>query len=179
MRFTGDIAGQTDAITALFEASFAASEGPEEGALVSVLARRLIETTEPDDLFGFVALDRDTLAGCILFSRLRFEGGARNVFLLAPVAVEVSRQGRGIGQGLLHHGLSEIAQRGVEVALTYGNPAYYAKVGFHPISQAEIPPPQPLSHPEGWLGQSLTSHPLEPMKGPSHCAPALNDPVYW
>ena len=56
---------------------------------------------------------------------------------------------------------------------------YYARVGFHPIRVEDAAPPQPLSQPEGWLGQSLTDAPLLPLVGPSRCAPALNDPAYW
>jgi len=65
------------------------------------------------------------------------------------------------------------------VALTYGDPNYYARVGFAPISATDIPPPKPLSFPHGWLGQSLSGKTLDALPGPSRCAPALNDPSFW
>jgi predicted N-acetyltransferase YhbS len=47
--------------------------------------------------------------------------------------------------------------------MTYGDPSYYAKVGFMPISEADAQAPFPLSHPEGWLAQSLTERAMTPL----------------
>jgi putative transposase len=68
---------------------------------------------------------------------------------------------------------------GVDVAITYGDINFYAKVGFAPISEEVAKSPLPLQYPEGWLGQALTAPSLEPLKGQSHCVDALNDPAYW
>ncbi len=162
----------------LFEATFAASEGAAEGRLVGALARELLAAPE-DDVLVFSARDDEGLAGCIIFSPLTFEEDERNVFVLAPVAVRTDRQGQGVGQALLTHGLDTLRGNGVDVAVTYGDPDYYAKVGFRQITQAEILPPRRLSHPEGWLALSLTGQPLAPLKGPSRCIAALDDPAYW
>ena len=54
-----------------------------------------------------------------------------------------------------------------------------ARVGFMPIREADAQAPFALNHPEGWLARSLTKQPLTPLKGPSRCVEALNDPVFW
>lgn len=167
-------------IAALFAATFTASEGAEEGQLIGRLARDLIATTPAADLKIFTARNADgTLAGCILFTRMRYGGDPRRVVLLAPVAVATARQGRGIGQALIRHGLDVLKDQGVEVALTYGDPAFYGRTGFHPITEAEVAAPCPLQMPQGWLGQSLTAAPLAPLRAPVRCAPAFADPRLW
>jgi predicted N-acetyltransferase YhbS len=85
----------------------------------------------------------------------------------------------GIGQALIAHGLQEMEERGVEVVTTYGDPAFYSKVGFHPLSQDVIEAPYELSQPEGWLGQSLSQDAIEPIPGHCSCVKALDDPAYW
>ena len=61
----------------------------------------------------------------------------------------------------------------------YGDPAFYSNVVFYPLSQEIVPVPFALSQPEGWLGQSLTEDPLEPIAGPCSCVKAFDDPAYW
>jgi GNAT superfamily N-acetyltransferase len=117
--------------------------------------------------------------GAILFSRLIYTGDTRSVFVLGPVAVATHRQNQGIGQRLISHGIAVLRQEGVELAVTYGDPSFYRRVGFKAISQDDVPAPFPLQHPEGWLGQSLNNAPMTPLKGPSRCVPAFNDPAFW
>ena len=166
-------------IAALFAATFTASEGADEGRTIGALARDLMTTTPEGDIAVFLAVDGGDPVGAIVFTRLAYPEDDRTVFLLSPVAVATDRQGTGIGQRLLRHGLDALAARGVDVALTYGSPDYYGKVGFRPITEEVARAPQPLSLPEGWLGVSLKQRPLDPLKGPSRCAPALDDPAYW
>jgi putative acetyltransferase len=67
----------------------------------------------------------------------------------------------------------------VDLAITYGDPKFYSKVGFHSVTEAVVPAPIPLQHPEGWLAQSLKGNEIEPIKGKSSCVEALNRPEYW
>ena len=179
MDFTSDYNDRADEIIALFAATFSASEGPDEGRLIGELVAKLIATTPADDLFVFSALDDGALAGCILSTRLTYAEDDRTVFLVAPVAVETGRQGRGIGQSLLGYGLDALRRRGVDVAVTYGDPRYYGRVGFLPITEDQARAPLRLSQPEGWLAQSLTERPLDPLRGPSRCVAAFDNPDYW
>lgn len=178
MRFTGYSPEDTGAIERLFITTFSDSEGPTEGEMIGRLARDLIDTTDKSDLYCFVAREDDQIVGSILFSRLTFESGI-SAFILAPVAVLTDFQGKGIGQKLITFGLGELSKDGVELAITYGDPAFYSKVGFLSVGEAVIPTPLPLQHPEGWLAQSLRGNELEPIEGRSSCVEALNKPEYW
>jgi predicted N-acetyltransferase YhbS len=171
--------GREREIVDLFAATFTASEGAAEGALIGSLVRDLLDRTPPDDIRVFTASEEGALAGAVIFTRLRYAGDARTVVLLSPMAVAPGRQGRGIGQALIRHGLDALRAEGADVALTYGDPAFYGRVGFVPVTEATAPPPQPLSHPEGWIGQALDGGDLAPLAGPATCAAALDDPAYW
>jgi predicted N-acetyltransferase YhbS len=166
------------AVVALFTTVFSESEGEKEGARIGALARNLVTDTASRDLYGFVAADGDEIVGAILFSRLTFPK-AIDAFILAPVAVHTAQQRQGVGQALVAHGLRELKKAAVDMVLTYGDPAFYNKTGFRPISQDAIVPPFDLSQPEGWLGQSLDGGPIEPILGGSSCVKALDDPTYW
>lgn len=166
------------AIAALFTDVFAQSEGAAEGQLIGQLARDLLAQTKASDLYCFIAVDESQILGAIFFSRLEFESDIA-AFILAPVAVHSDHQGQGIGQALINHGLSELRQRGVSVVLTYGDPGFYHKVGFRPISPERVRAPFALSQPEGWLGQSLSGDAIATLSGPCTCVAALSDPQYW
>jgi predicted N-acetyltransferase YhbS len=179
MDFSTNYETNSDAITDLFSATFTASEGAEEGALIGALARRLITETQAQDLRVVTAWEDGTLLGGIFFTRLTYEGDPRTVFMMAPVAVATAHQGKGIGQQLIAHGLDALRQEGVDIAVTYGDPAFYGRVGFEPISEANLPAPQPLQQPQGWIAQSLTDAPLTPLRGPAACVAAFDDPALW
>ncbi|MEL7098718.1 MAG: N-acetyltransferase [Pseudomonadota bacterium] len=179
MPITSQIEGQTEAIAALFERTFTASEGPEEGAVIETLVRAMLTTVDPVDLRVFADIGADGPTGCILFSRMRYAEDPRTVFLLSPVAVAPEAQSQGLGQRLITHGLSALRAEGADVALTYGSPGYYARTGFGPVTEAVAPAPQPLQFPHGWLGQSLTDTPLTPLKGTPTCAAPFDDPALW
>lgn len=179
MRYTSQIEGLEPQIVDLFSASFAASAGAEEGVLIADLVTKLLGDTCAQDRYVFVALDQTGLTGGVIFSRLTYAEDPRSVFLLSPMAVAKARQGQGIGQALLQHALAALREIGVDVVITYGDPAFYGKVGFQPMTQTFATPPLPLSHPEGWIGQLLGQRPFTPLKGRSTCVSALNVPALW
>ena len=179
MRFNDTYKEDTDEIVTLFASTFANSEGEEEGRIIGQLANDLLSKTGEKDIFVFSALDEGALAGAIAFTRLTFPDDPRTVFLLSPVAVATTHQGKGIGQKLIAHGLGVLRENGVDAVLTYGDINFYARVGFAQISEEMAKAPLPLQYPEGWLGQSLSSPELKPLAGPSYCVEAFNDPSYW
>lgn len=179
MNFTCEYAGRAAEIAALFEDVFATSEGADEGALIGRLAHDLLAETGPDDLHVVLATDSGDPIGCILFTRLRFPEDPRTVFLMGPVAVATEWQGRGVGQRLISFGLESLHAHGVDVAVTYGDPAFYGRTGFASVSTDRLAPPMPLSQPEGWLAQSLDGRPLGSFNGPSVCVKAFDDPALW
>ncbi|MBF0251697.1 MAG: N-acetyltransferase [Alphaproteobacteria bacterium] len=179
MEYCSDYKGREDEITSLFNATFSASEGPDEGKAIGALVKNLLETTKDEDLLVFLAWQEKELVGAIVFSRLIYPEDERSVFILAPVAVAPSWQRKGVGQALMTHSLNVLRELGVDVAITYGDPNYYAKVGFKQITEDVAQAPLTLHQPEGWLAQPLNGPALDPLHGPSRCVEALNDSIYW
>lgn len=179
MEFSSCYKGSEQGIVDLCAATFTASEGAAEGALIGDLVRNQLAGTADPDLHVFIAEEDGALVGAAVFTRLSYDQDDRIVFVLGPLAVATDRQGEGIGQTLLVHGLTQLREAGVDVAVTYGDPNFYGKAGFRPIPESFARAPFRLQHPEGWLGQSLTDAEMTPLKGPSRCVEALNDPVFW
>lgn len=169
---------QSQEVIELFTKVFSASESETEGQLIGSLVSDLISTTEPQDLIGFVAISGGDIVGSIFFSRLVVPG-EKIAFILSPVAIATNEQGKGMGQQLINYGISHLKSLNVDLAFTYGDPYFYSKVGFKPISESIVKAPLKLTHLEGWLAQSLDGSPIKAMEGTSHCVDALNDQKYW
>lgn len=178
MHYTTALPNDAAEIERLFITTFSDSEGQAEGEMIGRLARDLMSGTAEADLYCFVARQDRQIVGCIFFSRITFES-ALKAFILAPVAVRTDRQGKGIGQKLITFGLNTLSKDGVELAITYGDPKFYSKVRFKCVTEAVVPAPLTLQHPEGWLAQSLKGDEIQPIKGQSSCVGALNKPQYW
>ena len=168
-------------IIQLFVKTFTDSEGEIEGKRIGELARDLLTKTDKKMIRVFVALDeeKDQLVGCIIFSELSFQDCDINAYLLAPVAVVTDYQGKGIGQNLIAFGQEELKKERVELIMVYGDPNFYAKVGYRFVSEEIISAPHNLSYPSGWLGQSLRHESIRPIDGKSSCVEAINKPEYW
>jgi len=165
-------------IKQLFTNVFSDSEGQSEGLLIGNLVDDLMTGTDVQDLYGFVASENEEIIGSIFFTRLTFEIDV-SAFLLSPVATHTNYQGKGIGQKLINFGINHLKENGVEVVFTYGDPKFYSKVGFGLITEKIAKAPFTLTYPEGWLGQSLVSDEIEPIKGGSLCVEAFNKPGIW
>ena len=165
-------------IKRLFIKTFSDSEGQSEGLVIGNVVYDLMTRTDGDDLYGFVATENQHIIGSIFFSRMTFEKKIE-AFLLSPVAIGTSYQGKGIGQKLIDFGLNALKNDGVELAFTYGDPHFYAKVGFGHIPEKSVKAPFTLTYPEGWLGRSLGGDVIVPISGNSHCVDAFNNPKLW
>ncbi len=179
MNFANTFRERIGEITALFQSTFKHSEGEAEGRLIGNLVQDLLSNTAETDILVFSALEAESIVGSIAFTRMAYPEDSRTVFLLSPVAVATSHQGRGVGKEPIRHGLNALRAQGVDVVLTYGDINFYAKVGFAQITEEVAKAPLPLQYPQGWLGQSLKAPALEPLIGPGFCVEALNDPAYW
>lgn len=171
--------GCEEALIDLFGSTFGASEGAEEGARIGGLVRDLLADTPSADIRVFRAEDRGRVIGAAVFTRLTFPEDPRRVMLLAPLAVATDRQRQGVGQALLARALEALRSEGFDVAITYGDPNYYGKAGFVPISERQARAPLPLSLPHGWLGRSLGEGAMPDLKGASTCVSALNRTDVW
>ncbi|MEA3410901.1 MAG: N-acetyltransferase [Pseudomonadota bacterium] len=165
-------------VTSLFASVFTSSEGEKEGKLISNLASELSSAIDNQEIVCFGTYEEESIIGSIFFTRLRFNE-ANQVYMLAPVAVSTKHQGKGVGQALINYGLNEMKDRSVSVAITYGDPSFYSKVGFQTLSENLIKAPLELSIPEGWLGQSLTEEPIPTINERPTCVKEFNDSVYW
>ena len=162
----------------LFTSVFTSSEGEKEGVLIGNLSSELASSINNEETICFGVYENESLIGSIFFTRLKFNSPVQ-VYMLAPVAVRLEYQGKGIGQALINYGLNELKKRSVSVAVTYGDPSFYSKVGFQVLSENVIQAPIKLSMPFGWLGQSLTREPIPAINERPLCVKEFNDPVYW
>lgn len=167
-----------DEVTDLFASVFTSSEGEKEGKLIGNLASKLSSKIDNQEIVCLGTSENESLIGAIFFTRLRVNESIQ-VYMLAPVAVSTEHQGKGIGQALINYGLDELKNRSVDVAITYGDPSFYSKVGFEALSENVIQAPLELSMPVGWLGQSLTEEQIPVIKERPECVSEFNDPVYW
>ena len=165
-------------VKALFTDVFSESEGKKEGELIGNLALQLQETSDPDDIYGFIARDGETIAGCIFFTRITFEDPV-NAFILSPVAIATKYQGQGAGQKLITFGIDYLRNQNVELVFTYGDPDFYSRTGFRTITEDIAKAPFKLTYPQGWLAQSLVGDRIDPLEGTPTCVSALNRQQYW
>ncbi len=178
MKFSTYKKSDTEEIQQLFTEVFSDSEGSSEGSLIGNLVFDLINNTANQDLYGFVFTENHQIIGSIFFTRLVFENTI-HAFMLSPVAIHTSHQGKGIGQDLIKLGINYLKEDGVKLVFTYGDPNFYTKVGFKRISEKIAKAPLKLTQPDGWLCQSLVDDDVKPIAGNSRCVEALNNPVYW
>ena len=165
-------------VTDLFTSVFTSSEGEKEGELIGSLSSELASNIDNEETICFGAYENGSLVGSIFFTRLKFNNPVQ-VYMLSPVAVSTENQGKGIGQALINYGLNELKNRSVAVAITYGDPSFYSKVGFQTLSEKVIQAPLKLSFPEGWLGLSLMGEPIPAINELPTCVKEFNDPAYW
>lgn len=168
----------SEEIQSLFASVFGDSESEAEGAVIGKLSKELLEKTEKNDLFVFVASSGEEIKGAIFLTRMPSKK-ENEIFLLAPVAVKTESQGQGIGQSLISYGIKELKENGAKLLVTYGDPSFYSKVGFNQVEEKLIEPPFPLSQPEGWLAQDLNGRHITASIGKCLCVPAFDNPKYW
>jgi predicted N-acetyltransferase YhbS len=179
MEFASGFIGRQADIAALFQRTFGASEGPEEGKVIAALVTELMAAAPQDAPYVFTAQEGADLLGGIMFTRLVYDQDPRRVFLLSPVAVAPEAQLKGVGQALIRHGLEQLRADGADLVITYGDPNYYSRVGFRQISETVARAPRKLSMPQGWQLCPLSAQEVAPLKGGSRCVPAFADPGLW
>jgi putative acetyltransferase len=165
-------------VARLFTSVFSSSEGVQEGRLIGNLASALAARTDNKEIICVGAFEDGAIIGAIFLTRLRFDEPVE-AYMLSPVAVTAAHQGKGLGQAMIRFGLQELEKRSVALVVTYGDPAFYSKVGFQALSEDVIQAPLPLSMPIGWLGQSLSGEVLPVLKSRPACVQEFDNPEYW
>jgi predicted N-acetyltransferase YhbS len=127
-------------------------------------AYRLREGVAPDARLSFVSEDSETkaLVGSVRFWPVRI--GDCLSLLLGPLAVEPQLRGRGIGIGLMQHGIEEARKLGYEAVILVGDESYYAKAGFARLPPGRIRFPGPVD-PARILGLALKPNALVSLSG--------------
>jgi putative acetyltransferase len=79
-----------------------------------------------------VAVEDGQVVGHILFSRLYVEQDGKEfpAVALAPLAVEPSFHGTGIGGALIREGHIRLKDAGERLSVVLGDPAYYGRFGY-------------------------------------------------
>jgi putative acetyltransferase len=121
-------------------------------------------------LVSLVAELDGEVVGHILFSRLASDQGMA-LAQLGPLAVEPSRQGRGIGAALARAGLDACRQIGLDGVVVLGHPSYYPRFGFSP--EAAVALVSPFSGRPSYMALALK--PGVSLQGEARLAPAFND----
>jgi putative acetyltransferase len=85
-----------------------------------------------DTVLELVAVDDGQVVGHVLFSRLHVEKGTKKfaAVALAPLAVEPTFHGTGIGGALVREGHRRLKEAGEKLGVVLGDPAYYGRFGY-------------------------------------------------
>jgi len=116
----------------------------------------------PELSFAAVASD-DGLLGSLRFWPVCI--GAAPAILLGPLAVEPALQGRGIGRGLLRHGLIQAKCQDAKICVVVGAPGYYAPFGFENAGRHGLILPGPVA-PERFQVLEIVPGALAGVTGP-------------
>jgi putative acetyltransferase len=110
------------------------------------LVQRLREADSPT--VSRVATIGDKIVGHVMYSQLGLEGSTSTVLTLAPVSVEPDYQNRGVGTRVISVSLAELDDAGVPSVVVLGEPSYYSRFGFEPVSRYGITAPTgvPMAH---------------------------------
>ncbi len=157
--------------------------GADEGPVIAELVRDLFEDPSALPVFSYIALDGETIAGHILFTRARIEGKDEDLShqILAPLAVLPEHQSGGVGLGLIDHGLQELQRNGVDLVFVLGHPGYYPKAGFSPALPLGLAAPYPIEEKNigAWMVKELRVGLIGDVKGTVRCADVLDRPEHW
>jgi putative acetyltransferase len=127
----------------------------EEGFLVEeVVSEMLIEprcrlwVAHSDGIQGVIGLSQASIRSV----------SDQDTWLLAPLAVSATSQGKGLGSSLVRSCLQHLEQEGASGVFVYGDPLYYGRFGFDRQYASTVAPPVALEYPEGW--QAIWWNPL-------------------
>lgn len=152
-----------------------------ENQLVARLAVNLLDEKTNPETFSLIAEVDKKMVGHIGFSPLFIESNQSWIgYILAPLAVIPGYQKRGIGSKLIHAGIQQLADQGVNRLFVYGDPDYYGRFGFESEAAFGFLPPYPLEYSFAW--QAMALNPLELINNnvyPLICVESLRDPKLW
>ncbi len=115
---------------------------------------------------SLVALDGDEIIGHIMFSTAWLEkpGKVIAILALAPMAVALAYQKRGIGSALVTEGLQRAKLTVFPAVVVLGYPDYYPRFGFATAREKGIECPYP-AHEEAYMVKELYPGAINSLQG--------------
>ena len=101
----------------------------------------LVQELREDGLLtlGVVATDDEGgVVGYVAFCPVDIRGEDRNWVGLAPLAVDESLRGQGLGEKLVYEGLDSLNEFSYAAVVVVGDPAYYQRFGFKPAAAHDL-----------------------------------------
>lgn len=101
----------------------------------------LVQQLREDGLLtlGVVATDDEgQVLGYAAFSPVTLQGEDKQWVGLAPLAVDESVRGKGIGKQLVYEGLDTLNEFGYAAVVVLGDPAFYGRFGFEPAARHHL-----------------------------------------
>lgn len=132
-----ETAADRPAIDALLDQSFGLSRRTKA-------SYRLREGGAAAPGLSLVVRDGADLLGCISFWPVKIGLAGHDALLLGPLAVAKGFQGKGLGLGLMRHGLALAKAKGHGLVVLVGDLPYYARAGFQRLPHEAILMPGPL-----------------------------------
>ncbi|MFD1035429.1 GNAT family N-acetyltransferase [Sphingomonas hankookensis] len=85
-----------------------------------------------DLVLVLVAEDDGAVVGMIAASRMQVAADTREIaaVAIAPLAVDRTARGQGVGEALVAAAIAHLRSAGVELGFVLGDPAYYGRFGF-------------------------------------------------
>lgn len=101
----------------------------------------LVKALREDGLLtlGVVATDDEGhVVGYVAFCPVDIQGEDRNWVGLAPLAVDESLRGQGLGEKLIYEGLDSLNEFSYAAVVVLGDPTYYGRFGFKPAAAHDL-----------------------------------------
>jgi putative acetyltransferase len=111
-----------------------------------VRAIRLSAGYRPE--WSLVCEESGHITGHVMFSHVGLEGdegSTRQIVVLAPLAVLLQKQGRGVGSALVQRGIGFLESLSEPLVVVRGDFAYYGQFGFQPSLEVGIHAPFPVT----------------------------------
>ena len=151
-----------------------------EAHLIAELAADLLSQESDPQTVSLVAAAGDQVVGHGAFSPVHADGTTQCVgYILAPLAVKLRWQRRGIGTKLVESGMARLSVKGIQRFLVYGDPRYYGRFGFQAEAASRFVPPYPLQFPSGWLGLPGSQDDAAEQTVHLACVEPLRNPALW
>ena len=157
---------------------FSQSGGEEEGNVLKSLTYELTDQISDDYIIGLKIVSRNEIIGSVFLTKLDYLENIK-IYLLSPVGVHPSHQNKKIGTKIINFAFEYLRSQNIDYLVTYGDPKYYTKFDFTPITVDTLPAPFALSQPQGWLLKKIDNKDLPVIKSTPKCVTPFNNQGLW